>query len=207
MASKLLTFAVVILALMAGVYLLDQAKIISISPPEAPIAGGLWSVSFLLSSSVDRTVVSELISDSGHLLVYTASDNSWDGAGDLNVDLSIVNLNVGDPGANWAFEAILLSESQLGTGGPLTPIINRTSTGQFDERRAITWSLTTVASSGAQVGERFISNSWKTGVSNVLNFDAELSPTGMAFVESETPAEISIQVGGIILTVRFLESV
>lgn len=185
--------------------MLDQAGYIDIQPGDPPLASGLWQVGFLLSSSVDRTVAGELISDSGHLLTYTASDNAWDGAGDLNVDIVVINQNVGDPSANWAFEAQLLSVSHLGPNA-LTPIVNRTSVGNFDERYAITWTLTTVASSGAQVGERFVSNAWKTGVSNNFNADFELSPTGMALVDPGVPAEIKMQVGGQVLTVRFLES-
>ncbi len=182
-------------------------EIPGVSPPTAE---GLWQATFLLSSDTDRTEVGEIITDGGRTITYELTDGNMDGLGDVNLDVRVVNMNEGSPDKLWPFEVRLtfVSHTAAGGGAPGEQfIVNRTSTGTIDERYAVTYSLTESGDpTGQQIGERFISNDWKTGQSDQLNVDFETNPVATDDIAPGTPGKIQFTVGGILMTVNLLES-
>ena len=176
-----------------------------ISPP---VATGLWSVQFLATSSVDRTTSGENIVDGGHTIRYELTDANMDGLGDVNLDIRVINQNVGASTDVWPFEVVLTYVSTTTGATPAAqPIVNRTNTGSIDERAAVTYSLTESGSPTlTQLGERAVSNDWATGLSDQLNVDFEMSVVACDDIAVGTPGKLQFTVGGVLMTVELTES-
>ena len=175
-----------------------------ISPP---VAGALFEAVILDSSDTDRTEAGESIAAGGHQIQWTLSDAQLDGLGDVNLDIRVSNLNVGDALTAWAFESSVTYVSTLAVSnsGASTPIVNLTD---YNTRYDITWTGTeTGAPTFEQVGEKVISRDFRTGIVDILNADLRMNPTATALNAAGNQLYLRFSVGGIALEVILLESV
>lgn len=200
-----IAFILAIIAVMGGIYLADQAGWIDLSPGPDPRAESLWEVTFLISSDTDRTESGEAITDSGHTITYTLSDVQMDGLGDVNLDVRVLNMNVGAKDDLWAFRADLtfVSTTQASGAPGAQPIVNMTD---LNTRFDVTFSLTESGSPTLQQsGQSAISNDWATGISDALNIDLTMNPTATDDLATATPGRLEFLVGGIKLVCHLLE--
>jgi hypothetical protein len=201
----IIAFILAIIAIMGGIYLADQAGLINITPGPDPRADSLWEVTFLPTSDTDRTEAGEAIGDNGRTITYTLADAQMDGLGDLNLDVRVINLNIGATDERWAFRADLtfVSTTQASGAPGAQPIANLTD---YNSRTDITWSLTdSGAPSLAQVGQYATSSDWVTGASDTLNIDITMNPTATDDISSALPGKLEFLVGGIKMTCNLLE--
>jgi len=199
-----IAFILAIIAVMGGIYLADQAGWINLSPHPDPRADSLWEVTILSSSDTDRTESGEHISDAGHTITYTLSDANMDGLGDVNLDVRVLNINIGAKDDLWAFRADLtfVSTTQAATPGA-QPIVNMTD---LNSRFAVSFTLTESGSPTLQqIGQYAVSNDWATGMSDALNIDLEMSPSAADDIAVGTPGKLEFLVGGVKLTCNLLE--
>ena len=205
MSNKIIAFALVLIALFAGVYLANEAGYIDLDGGPLPKAGSLFAVLFLDTSDTDRTENSELLSGDGHVLTYAMQDNDLDGLGDVTLDIRVTNTNAGAVGDFWAFSAsISYIDFVRNAAGVNVEIVNRTD---FNLRYAVTYSLTEAGSptlTGA--GDGATSYDWMTGLSDQLNIDLQMNPTGGALVNAPDTANMRFIVGGVTLEVVLTEA-
>lgn len=202
----IIAFILAIIAVMGGIYLADQAGWINITHGPDPRAASLWEVTFLASSDTDRTESGENILDSGHTISYTLTDGNMDGLGDVNLDVRVINLNIGATDEQWAFRADLtvVSTTQASGAPGAQPIVNMTD---LQSRFDVTFSLTESGSPTLQqLGQYAISNDWTTGASDALNIDLTMNPTATDDIATGTPGKLEFVVGGVKLTCNLLES-
>jgi hypothetical protein len=176
------------------------------NPQDPPMANSLFTVVFLSSSDTDRTEAGENIEPSGHTIRYELSDSNMDGLGDVTLDVRVTNANVGEVDDTWAFEAKItsVSTSSSGGGGAAAPIVNQTN---INTQWAVSWSLTDVGSPTLSAnGNVAVSMDWKTGVSDALNIDLEMSPSACDDLAVGTPGTVVFMVGGVVLTLQLTES-
>ena len=169
-----------------------------------PVATGLYTVSFLSSSDTDRTENGETVSGDGQTITYIMNDANMDGLGDVNLDVRVVNQNVGDPDAAWPFEVVLTYVGFTIVSGLQQPIVNRTDS---NTRHAVTYTLTDSGSPTlTQQGERAFSNDFRTGLSDTLNVDFEMNPTATDDLAAGGQLRLEFTVGGVLMRCILLES-
>ncbi len=197
--------------LLGGLLILAGASVglgvVTIPSDEPPVAESLFSVVFLSTSDTDRTESGENIAADGHALTYTMSDANADGLGDVNLDVRVTNNNIGAADDLWAFSAEIVSVgfTQVSSSGPAQYVINRTD---LNSRWAVSYSETSAgAPTISQEGEKAVSRDWKTGASDVLNIDLEMSPTAMDDLAAGQSVSIVFLVGGVTLTLMIFEGV
>jgi len=204
MATKIIALALVMLALLGGVYIADRAGWIDIDPGPEPRADSLFQVQFLGTSSIDRSELQEIISGTGHELTYTMNDNDMDGLGDANLDLRVTNVNLGGVDEVWAFGVELTSVDFTVLAGVHAFIVNQTD---LNTRWDVTYSL---AEAGAptlsQFGDRAESRDWKTGASENLNIDLRMNPEATNDAVTPDTLDIKVKVGGVVLTLSLVEA-
>jgi len=205
MATKIIALALVMLALLGGVYIADRAGWIDIDPGPEPRADSLFQVQFLSTSSIDRSELQEIISGTGRELTYTMNDNDMDGLGDANLDLRVTNVNLGGADEVWAFGVELTSVDFTVLAGAHQFIVNQTD---LNTRWDVTYSL---AEAGAptlsQFGDRAESRDWKTGASENLNIDLRMNPEATNDAATPDTLDIRMKVGGVVLTLSLVEAV
>ena len=200
--KRLLTLAVVMIALFAGVYMADKAGWIDIDPGTPPRADSLYAVSWLDTSSIDRSENREEIS--GNVLMYQMSDPDMDGIGDANLDLRVTNTNIGGGDEVWAFSAEVTQVDFAITGGQKVYIVNQT-----DLNTRWDYSITGSEAGSptfSQSGNVATSNDFKTGASEQLNIDLRLSPTAGALMASPDYFVLQFSIGGKMMQLELKET-
>src|SRR3990167_1717140 len=204
--KKLIAFALVVIAALAGVYMADRAGWIDIDPGPAPRADSLFQVRFLDTSDTDRSELTETISTDGHGVLYAMNDNDIDGLGDVNLDATVTNANVGGADELWAFSAeITFVDFTFATGGSSpNHIVNSTD---FNSRWDVTWSMTDVCSPTiSQISDKASSKDWKTGMTDQLNIDLRMNNDATNDVAAADDQILKFVIGGIEMVVTLRES-
>lgn len=164
----------------------------------APVSAALWEATLVATSDTDRTET-EIISPDGHTVSYFLVDAQMTGLGNVDLEATVVNLNVGETTDVWGpLEISIVEVGTVIVSGVPTPVANYTA----DRTRFnIAYSLTTAgAPTLVQIHDKAFSYDWTTGASDTLNIDMPIDPAVTANVPSGGSFKLVYNVGGVILT-------
>lgn len=162
------------------------------APP--PTSQSIFTVRILGTSATSVGAATGVISTDGLTDTWAISDALLAGMTYVELQVSITNANLGNVSKTWPFEASFISCTTILAGNVQQSLCLNNP----DGTQTMTMALLQLGPpTGSQSGNRFISNDWATGASDILDIKMNTdTAVGTAMSQGQT-VTITYSVGGV----------